>query len=496
MAKFEVTGKSPVAIDPPVESEYILTPMPGPQPRLNGPLVFGSRPGNPFFYRIPATGERPMRFSAGNLPPSLTLDPATGIVTGNSPAQRGDYAITFTGENARGKDSRRFKLAVGDLLALTPPMGWNSWYIHYGRVNDHDIRVAADAMIASGMADYGYMYVNIDDYWSKEKGDTPYRDGSGRILPNDKFPDMRSLTDTIHAKGLRIGIYTSPGPLTCGNCVASYQHEKIDIQQFAEWGFDFVKHDWCSYGTLVNSDNKQECIKPYALMGGLLKDCGRDVVYNLCQYGMANVWEWGAEVDGNCWRTTGDLGPMTGGWLRAGLMNADHHASAMPGRWNDPDYILIGWVGDADTQGHGKKTSLLPSQQYQYMSMWSLMASPLIFSGDMTKLDAFTRNVLCNREVIDINQDTLGKQGRIVERDDEHFIMVKDLADGSKAVGIFNTSVIPRKFLLSWEKIGIKGAWKMRDVWRQSDLGTSSQGQETTIRSHGISFLRLSPAHH
>lgn len=493
MAEFEVTGKTPVAVPAPAEPEYILTPEPGPQPQINGPLIFGTRPGNPFLYRIPATGKRPMTFSADNLPASLSLDAASGIITGTSPAKRGDYAVTLHAKNALGEDSRSFKLVVGDVLALTPPMGWNSWYIHYWRVNDADIRNAADAMIQSGMADFGYLYVNIDDYWSKEQNQTPYRDACGRILPNQKFPNMRLLTDYIHSKGLRAGIYSSPGPLTCGNCVASYRHEQIDAQQFADWGFDFLKYDWCSYGTIAKDESRAELVKPYALMGEILKNIGRDVVYNLCQYGLGNVWEWGAKVDGNCWRTTGDLGPMQGGYLRAGLMNARHFEYAKPGRWNDPDYILIGWVGDANTQGEGKKTDLSPSRQYQYISLWSLMAAPLIYSGDMTKLDAFTRNVLCNREVIEVDQDMLGKQGKIIEQSGEHFVMVKDLADGSKAVGIFSKAEVACTFQVSWQTLGIKGQWNIRDLWRQKDIGVSSQEYKITIPSYGVSLIRLSP---
>ncbi len=491
MAKFEVSGTKPVAVGPPAEKEYILTPKPKPAPKINGPKVFGTRPGNPFIYRIPATGKRPMTFSAENLPPSMSLDVNSGIITGHSPAKRGDYKITLNAKNASGTDSRPFKLVVGDTLALTPPMGWNSWYIHYHRVTDADMRAAADAMIDSGMADYGYMYVNIDDCWSKKKNDTPYRDECEAILPNAKFPDMYALTDYIHSKGLRAGIYTSPGPWNCAGYVGSFQHEQIDAQLFAEWGFDFLKYDWCSYGGHAVDRSRYEYVKPYALMGEILRNVSRDMVYNLCQYGMDSVWQWGADVDGNCWRTTGDLGLMSS-YLEVGLSNARHYEYAKPGRWNDPDYILIGWVGNAHAQGEGVKTKLTPSQQYQYMSMWSLMAAPLIFSGDMTKLDDFTLNVLCNHEVIDINQDPLGKQGRIVEQTDEYFIMTKDLEDGSKAVGIFNTSEVELSINVAWKTLDIQGTQTVRDVWRQKDIGTFSKEYQTNVPRRGVSFVRIS----
>ena len=485
-------GKKPVAVDKPAEPKVILTPKPWPVPKINGPKVFGTRPGNPFIYRIPATGTRPMQFAAGNLPETMVLDSRTGIITGTSPNKRGAYQITFKAENNFGAAQRFFKLVVGNTLALTPPMGWNSWYIHYHRVSDAGMRAAADAMIESGMADFGYMYVNIDDCWSKKKGDEPYRDEFGRILPNAKFPDMKALTDYIHGKGLRAGIYTSPGPWNCAGYVGSYRHEQIDAMTFAEWGFDFLKYDWCSYGRHAVDRSRYEFIKPYALMGKILQNLDRDVVYNLCQYGMDRVWEWGADVDGNCWRTTGDLG-LSGGFMGIGLSNARHYAYAKPGRWNDPDYILIGWVGSARKKGRGEPVTLSGNQQYQYMSMWSLMAAPLIFSGDMTKLDAFTVNVLCNAEVIEVNQDPRGKQGRIVTQTDECFVMVKELSDGSRAVGLFNTGEVEVSVKATWIELGVEGKQRARDLWRQKELGAYNHEFARAVPRHGVELIRLWP---
>jgi alpha-galactosidase len=489
-AFFTYTGKKPVAVDTPVEAKVILTPKPGPEPKINGPKVFGTRPGNPFIYRIPATGTRPMQFAAVNLPETMTLDSRTGIVTGAAPKKRGEYLITFKAENKSGRDQRAFKLVVGNTLALTPPMGWNSWYIHYHRVSDAGMRAAADAMIDSGMADFGYMYVNIDDCWSKKKGEEPYRDDFGRILPNEKFPDMKGLTTYIHSKGLRAGIYTSPGPWNCAGYVGSYQHEQIDAMTFAEWGFDFLKYDWCSYTPYAVDRSRYEFMKPYALMGQILQNLDRDVVYNLCQYGMDRVWEWGADVDGNCWRTTGDLG-LSGGFMGIGLSNARHYTYAKPGRWNDPDYILIGWVGSARKMGEGVPVALSGNQQYQYMSMWTLMAAPLIFSGDMTKLDDFTLNVLCNAEVIEVDQDPLGKQGRIVTQTDDFFVMVKELSDGSRAVGLFNTCEVEMPVKVTWTELGVEGKQRVRDLWRQKELGGYDHEFARTVPRHGVELIRL-----
>ena len=504
-AAFLVAGESPEAIDAPVlkEEKVILTPKPGPEPRINGPKVYGCRPGRPFIYRIPCLGRRPIRFSAENLPPTLKLDMATGIITGTAPAELGEYPVTLKGTNRRGSSQRTFKIVVGDTLALTPPMGWNSWYIHYNRITEQHMRNAADTMIDSGMADAGYMYVNIDDCWMKKRGDEPYRDADKAVLTNAKFPDIKGMVGHIHGKGLRAGTYIGPGPWTCAGYVGSYQHEQIDAERFAEWGFDFLKYDWCSYGQVYQERMKQtkddlmEKKRPYQQMGDILKQLDRDILLNLCQYGMSDVWQWGGEVGGHCWRTTGDLGLAGGadlpGFYHIGLSNARHWQYAKPGQWNDPDYILIGWVGNAHGMGEGRPTTLTPNEQYSYMSMWCLMAAPLIFSGDMDKLDEFTLNILCNTEVIEIDQDPLGKQAPIIAKSDEYFIMAKDMEDGSKAVGLFNTTQIATNITISWKDLGIEGPQSVRDLWRQKNLGTYKDRFEAKVPRHGVAFVRIFP---
>ena len=490
-----------------VEEAVILTPPASHEPRINGPLAYGVRPGSPFLYRIPCTGDRPIQFSAKNLPAGLTLDAQSGIITGNI-STAGTNLVTLIAHNARGKAKREFRIIVGNTLALTPPMGWNSWYIHYNRVSDALMRQSADQMISSGMADYGYQYVNIDDCWMKKKGDEPYREADGTLLPNARFPDMKDLADYIHGKGLKAGLYTSPGPWTCGGYTGAYQHEAQDAQRFAEWGFDFLKYDWCSYSQifktgdprLTNTVSMQEAKGvagykfPYELMSGELQKLNRDIVFNLCQYGKAEVWKWGGNV-GNSWRTTGDLGLARGatlpGFYKIGFSNAQHWEYARPGAWNDPDYILIGWVGDAHGMGEGTRTTLTPNEQYSYMSLWSLMAAPLIFSGDMAKLDPFTLNVLCNSEVIDVDQDPLGRQAKILRQTDSEFVLVKELEDGSKAVGLFNLGEDPAKLSISWAELGISGRQEVRDVWRQKDLGKFRKEFQTEVPRHGVAFVKI-----
>ena len=480
----------------------LLTPKAPPTPRINGPKTYGARPGHPFLYRIPCTGTRPIRFSAKGLPRSLKLDENTGIISGKTPATRSEYEVTLLAVNSLGKDARPFKIVVGDTIGLTPQMGWNDWYTHYEHISDSDIRKAADAMIASGMADYGYQFVDIDDAWQRKPDSTdevigkPVRDADGNILPNRRFPNMVGLTEYIHSQGLKAGIYTSPGPTTCGAAEGSYKHEEADAHQYAKWGFDLLKYDMCSYGDLIKEKTEAEYKKPYTQMGAILKGLDRDVVFNLCQYGFADVWKWGRQIGGNSWRTTGDVGMEPGsslpGFYRVGFANAAHYADAGPGAWNDPDYILIGTVGDAtNIEQPAKPTSLTPDEQYSYMSMWSLMASPLFFSGDMTRLDAFTLNVLCNSEVIDIDQDSLGKQAIIIHKSAQELILAKPLEDGSIAVGLFNLTEEPSSISATWKDLGRTGRQTVRDVWRQKNIGISEEKYESRVPPHGVVLVRM-----
>jgi alpha-galactosidase len=279
--------------------------------------------------------------------------------------------------------------------------------------------------------------------------------------------------------------------------VGSFQHEEIDAKKFAEWGFDFLKYDWCSYTKVATGEGVDRLQRPYRKMSSILKGLDRDIVLNLCQYGMGNVWEWGGEVGGNCWRTTGDLGLARGsllpGFYHIGLSNAQHWKYAKPGEWNDPDYILIGWVGDARGKTEGKPTSLTPNEQYSYMSMWCLMAAPLFFSGDMSKLDEFTLNVLCNPEVIEVDQDPLGKQAKPVFQDDRSLILAKPMEDGSLAVGLFNLDQVARPMTASWSQLGINGPQRVRDLWRQKNLGQFDGQFTAEVARHGVMLVRLWP---
>ena len=500
-AKFEVEGQKPRAFDSPKEEPVLLTPKPSRKPRINGAKIYGVRPGRPFLYRIPATGQRPIRFSAKNLPKGLSIDTKTGIIKGCIKDEtKRTWKTTFIAENTFGKNEMEFRIVVGDQLALTPPMGWNHWYIHYIDITDKLMRQAADVMVNSGMADYGYQYVNIDDCWMNipkykdPKRVGPLRDSQGNIVPNEYFPDMKALTDYIHSLGLKAGLYTSPGPYTCQGFAGSYEHEEQDAKLFAEWGFDFLKYDWCSYGRIAKDQTLPELQKPYRIMGQILKELDRDIVYNLCQYGMGDVWKWAEEVGGNCWRTAGDLGFELRNYHNVALRNSKHLLFARPGAWNDPDYLLLGYIGQPNVKERPfKPCPLTPNEQYSYMSLWCLMASPLFFSGDMNRLDEFTLNVLCNAELIEVNQDPLGKQGYPVIEEEEKEVWKKPMEDGSVAVGLFNRGEMKQTIILDFSDIEMKGRCKIRDLWRQKDLGVFAEKFETQVPRHGVMMLRLYP---
>ncbi len=497
-AVFLMAKGRPRATDP-AEPREIRTPRPGPAPRINGPRVYGCRPGHPFLFRIPTTGERPLRWEAEGLPDGVHLDANTGLLTGTAPA-RGEYLVTLRARNRHGQAERTFKIVAGDTLALTPPMGWNHWYAHYNRITDALVRQAAESMVRSGLADVGYQYVSIDDCWMNAPSYPdplrvgPLRDAEGRILPNRHFPDMRALTDFIHSFGLKAGIYTSPGPRTCAGFCGSYQHEAQDAATFAEWGFDLLKYDWCSYRKVATGEGLERLQKPYRLMGRLLREQPRDIVLNLCQYGMGEVWKWGAEVGGQSWRTAGDLGFELNRIFAVALKNIEHRQWNGPGSWNDPDYLQIGYIGRARGMGEPEPCPLTPNEQYAYMSLWCLMAAPLFYSGDMSRLDEFTLNVLGNPELIEVNQDPLGQCARAIRTGPDTFLLVKDLAAGGQAIGLFNRGEFPVDITVRWADLGLAARQQVRDLWRQRDLGVVETAFTRRVGRRDGEVIRIRPA--
>ena len=466
---------SPLLPIPPSPA-VVLTPQPKPTPRINGPRVFGARPGSPFLYSIPATGREPLRFSAEGLPPGLTLDPVTGRITG-SVKEGGTYRTRLSASNPLGEDRCPFDIVIGDTISLTPPLGWNSWYCWGTSVDDAKIRAAAAAMVLSGLAKHGWCYINVDDAWSGERAP------DGSIRPNEKFPDMKALADYVHSKGLKFGLYTSPGPLTCAGYTGSFGHEAQDARSYAAWGVDYLKHDWCS---CQSKDLKE----PYRLMHLALDGCDRDIIYSLCQYGMGKVWEWGAEAGGNCWRTTGDIVDNWKSMSGIGFGQDAFAQHARPGHWNDPDMLVVGRVGLV-WGPQLRPTRLSPDEQYTHVTLWSILAAPLLIGADLERLDPFTLGLLTNDEVLDVNQDLLGRQGHRVSKEGELEVWSKPLWDGTLAVAFFNRGRVPSEVTACWENLGLAGSKAVRDLWRQQDLGERKGSFTATVAPHGAVLVRV-----
>ncbi len=481
-AKLVMSEGKPEALVPPREAAIVLTPKAPAMPRINGARVFGARPGAPFLFAIAATGDRPMTFSAEGLPPGLQLDGATGFITGVL-AQKGSSLVTLLARNALGSATRPLKIVCGDTIALTPPLGWNSWNCFACDVTDANVRAAADSMVASGLINHGWTYINIDDCW--EGG----RDAEGNVVSNSKFPNMNALTEYVHGKGLKIGLYSSPGPKTCADHEGSYKHEEQDGRRYADWGFDYLKYDWCSYDRIAPRPDHAALLKPYQVMRAALDKAPRDIVFSLCQYGMGNVWEWGAQAGGNCWRTTGDIGDTWRSMSDIGFGQAGHEKFACPGHWNDPDMLVVGYVG---WSARVRPTRLTPNEQYTHISLWCLLCSPLLIGCDLTRLDDFTLNLLTNDEVLDVNQDPLGRQAARVARSGQFEVWAKDMEDGSKAVGLFNRGDTEAQVTAQWSDLGLSGAHKVRDLWRQQDLGSFDGSFQGKVPRHGVVLVKVS----
>jgi alpha-galactosidase len=480
-AKIIMVEGKPDAVAPVREQAVVLTPKASLKPRINGSKIVGARPGSPFLFAMPATGQRPLTFAAERLPAGLALDPRTGHITGELP-QKGTYLVTLRAQNTLGSAERQLKIVCGDTIALTPPLGWNSWNCFGCDVSEANVRAAADAMVTSGLIDHGWTYINIDDCW--EDG----RDNSGVVQSNPKFPDMKALTDYVHGKGLRIGLYSSPGPKTCANHEGSYKHEEQDARRYAEWGFDYLKYDWCSYGEIAPNPNHEQLLKPYQIMRAALEKAPRDIVFSLCQYGMGNVWEWGAQVGGNCWRTTGDITDTWSSMSGIGFGQAGHEKYAGPGHWNDPDMLVVGYVG---WSAKVRPTRLTPNEQYTHISLWCLLCSPLLIGCDMTRLDEFTLNLLTNDEVLEVNQDPLGRQAGRIAKNGTVEVWAKEMENGSKIVGLFNRGEEEATVTANWPDLRLQGKQPVRDLWRQKDLGGYADRFSAPVPRHGVMLVRI-----
>jgi alpha-galactosidase len=381
--------------------------------------------------------------------------------------------------------------STGPKVAATPPMGWNSWNFFAGKVTDKDIRDTADLLVSTGMRDAGYVYVNIDDTWEGE------RDAQGRIQSNSKFPDMKALADYVHSKGLKLGIYSSPGAKTCARFEGSLGHEEQDAQTYAEWGIDYLKYDLCSYRTVMTAQAPDDVAGQYKLMRAAYAKMheamlaataktGRPMVYSLCQYGWDSVWEWGPTVGANLWRTTGDISANFDRMSVIGRGQAGLAKFAGPGHWNDPDMLEV---------GNGKLTL---DENRTHMTLWAMLAAPLIAGNNLTQMTPEIGAVLMNKDAIAIDQDELGRQGDRIFAEGPVEIWAKPLkgAGGRKAaaLAIFNfgeTASEMRGISLHLKQAGFTGQVTARDVWGAKDLGTIGDDTTFSVPRHGVVLLVL-----
>ena len=451
----------------------------------NQPIVDGKLDGNQLSFVVVTDNfgeERRQQYTA-----TLTAD---GLVLhlpafGGRGAGRGGRGIQpdLIAKRVSSEDPppMRLKISLGappevkpNGLAKSPPMGWNSWNKFRNQVSDQLVRETADAMVRSGMRDAGYVYLNIDDTWEAD------RDADGNIRPNDRFPDMKGMIAYVHGKGLKFGIYSSPGPKTCAGYQGSFQHEEQDAKTYAGWGVDYLKYDWCSAGAVYQSASMPAV---YAKMGQALLSSGRPIVFSLCEYGAMKVQDWGAKVGGNLWRTTGDI---RDNWESMSNIGFDQQNgledAAGPGHWNDPDMLEI---------GNGGMTTV---EYRAHMSLWSMLAAPLIAGNDLRNIPPEILEILTNKEVIAIDQGTLGKQGKRVSKNGDLEVWSRPLAGGQYAVALFNRGQSAYKMTLRPADLGLGQFKKIRDLWAHSDTPVSPEFT-AEVPSHGVVMLRIEGHH-
>lgn len=519
---FQPTTAQEQQVEIPDLSAYILTPKPARTPRINGAKVFGLRPGSKCLYNIAATGDRPMTFSIDKLPKGLKLNAETGQITG-SVKKEGTYRMMVTATNALGSYTRELRIVVGDKLALTPPMGWNSWNCWARDVTQEQVLSSARAMVSSGLVNHGWTYINIDDGWQGKRGGK-----WNAIQPNEKFPDMKALTREIHDMGLKLGIYSVPWVGTYAAHIGSYSdnpdgvnqwikdglhnenyryqkpngdywkdrkefyhHGKYsfveaDVKQWEEWEVDYLKYDW--------NPNTRFHTKE---MFDALRKLDRDIILSLSNSAPLADAPFFMEHS-ECWRTTGDIRDTWKSINSIGFSQDKWIPFCRPGAWPDADMLVLGLVGWGPKLHYTKLTA---DEQYTHMSLWALFASPLLIGCDMARLDDFTLSLLTNDEVIEVNQDPLGYHAVPVwrKKDNSQVIYVKHLEDGSLAVGMFNRGDKPANISINPRMLGLyDGNRTVRDLWRQKDVGTLTddpgKGRYTAlVPAHGVVLVKVYP---
>ena len=485
------------------DSPEIRTPPAPPAPHINGPGIFGVRPEHPFFYHMPATGDRPMEYSADKLPKGLTLDAATGNINGMLHKKmwpfKNTYTVTLHAKNSLGISDKKFKIVVGETISLTPAMGWNSWNHYAGRITQDIVLENAKAMADSGLINYGWSYINVDDTWQGKRGG-PFHGLQG----NEKFPDIKALCDQIHALGLRFGIYSTPWETSYASfpggssenpvglwtkptakrvrggkvlpwAIAPYHFATNDANQWAAWGVDYLKYDW-------HPNQLPEAQE----MADALRHSGRDIIYSLSN----NMDPTNGPTIGkiaNSWRTTDDITANWNSMSDHGFGQDKWRPFSGHGHWNDPDMLEI-------ATKESNQPGLTPDEEYTHITLWCLLCSPLLIANDLSNMDAFTRNLLENDEVLAVSQDSLGDQAVTIATNGDARVFAKKLEDGSRAVGLFNTGTngtITVK--VNWSDLKISGSQNVRDLWRQKDLGGFKDEFSMLVAPHSAELVKISP---
>jgi alpha-galactosidase len=496
-----------------LEAPEIRTPKTPAAPGINGPDVFGVRPGNPFLYHIPVTGDRPMTVSVSDLPHGLQLNERTGNISGSLP-EAGKFEVTFHAKNAKGIADKRFAIIAGETIALTPPMGWNSWNAYHATVTGENVIHAAEAMVSKGLINHGWTYINIDDSWQGQRGGA-----FNAIQSNEKFLDMQKMCIEIHGLGLKVGIYSTPWTTSYAGYVGGSSDDpngswtknqrasgnisfaENDAMQWAAWGIDYLKYDWNPRSTHPR-ETMVQFHNDTLTMAKALRKSKRDVVFS---YSNSMPFEHIADQSEmlNCWRTTGDISdswlsmaakafyiPVSRGQkVLEGAPGDRWAAFARPGHWNDPDMMVLGVVNFGGKQ---HPTRLTPDEQYLHMTQWCMASAPLLLGCDLDKLDDFTLNLISNDEVIAVDQDALGKQATLASNDGNNLLVYsKNLKDGSKAVALYNLGPERTKVTAKWADLKLAGKRDVRDLWRQKDLGQFTDEFSITVASHGAELVRI-----